>query len=470
MTAEPDPTVILVAIDDDPQSLELYRETLVEESVKILTATNPEDGLGLVLKHTPEIVLLDLVLPEVSGMELLEKIVDAVPTAEVLLITGHYSAESAVEAIKKGASDYLTKPISIKQLRERVGAFVAEALRRQQALQLDREMAAISEFEGMVGRSPIMLDVFARIRRIAPHFRTVLVTGATGTGKELVARALYKLSPASSGRFVVCNASAVVETLFESELFGHVKGAFTGATADKMGLFEYADGGCLLLDEVGDMPLATQAKLLRALQQQQVQRVGSLTSRRVDVRVVAATNRNLPEMIAEHKFREDLYYRLAMVEVTLPKLADRKEDLPLLAKSFVERFAAEYNKSIRGLTLRAQLLLTRYHWPGNVRELENVLGNASMMAERELIDVRDLPEKLRSSVSQELTADGECLPMAEMQLRHALRVLDSVDGNKLRASKILGINRATLYRLLKQAEQLEDQKKDRATSRSSLMS
>jgi transcriptional regulator with PAS, ATPase and Fis domain len=258
-----------------------------------------------------------------------------------------------------------------------------------------------------------------------------------------------------------------VETLFESELFGHVKGAFTGATADKMGLFEYADGGCLLLDEIGDMPLATQAKLLRVLQQQEVQRVGSLTSRRVDVRVVAATNRNLPEMIAEHEFREDLYYRLAMVEVTLPKLAERKEDLPLLARSFVERFSAEYNKPIRGLTPRAQLLLARYHWPGNVRELENVLGNASMMAERELIDVRDLPEQLRSAASQELTADGECLPMAEMQRRHALRVLDSVDGNKLRASKILGINRATLYRLLKQAEQSDDQTSDSAASQSS---
>lgn len=467
MTAKLDPTVNLIAIDDDPRSLELYRETLADESVNVLSATNSQDGLALVLEHAPEIVLLDLVMPNVSGLELLEKIVEAVPTAEVLLVTGHYTAESAVDAIKKGASDYLTKPIRIAQLRQRVGALVEEARRRQQALRLDREMAAISEFEGMVGRSPSMLDVFARIRRIAPHFRSVLVTGATGTGKELVARALHRLSPASSGRFVVCNASAVVETLFESELFGHAKGAFTGATADKMGLFEYADGGCLLLDEIGDMPLATQAKLLRVLQQQEVQRVGSLTSRRVDVRVVAATNRNLPEMIAEQKFREDLYYRLAMVEVTLPKLAERKEDLPLLARSFIERFAAEYNKPIRGLTPRAQLLLTRYHWPGNVRELENVLGNASMMAERELIDVRDLPEHLRSAVSQELTADGECLPMAEMQRRHALRVLDSVDGNKLRASKILGINRATLYRLLKEAEQTAEQNQGDPASRSS---
>ena len=466
MTGKRDPIAKVVAIDDDSQSLELIRETLADEPLQILTATDPRQGLDLVVKHAPEIVLLDLVIPEVSGMELLVRILDAVPTADVLLITGHYSPESAVEAIQKGASDYLTKPISVVQLRQRVGALVEQARRRQQAVRLDRELAEISEFEGMVGRSPLMLEVFARIRRIAPHFRTVLVTGATGTGKELAARALHRLSPAASGRFVVCNASAVVETLFESELFGHVKGAFTGATTDKMGLFEYADAGCLLLDEVGDMPLATQAKLLRVLQQQEVQRVGALVSRKVDVRVIAATNRDLAGMIKEQKFREDLYYRLAMVEIGLPRLAERGEDLPLLAHGFIEKFAAQYNKPLRGLTPRAQVVLARYHWPGNVRELENVLGNACMMAESELVDVRDLPQQLRSAAAHEMTDDGELLPMAEVELRHALRVLDSVGGNKLRAAKILGINRATLYRLLQQTEGSKRRTANRAATSS----
>ncbi len=464
MSAGRDFVVKLVAIDDDPRSLELIREALAQEHLEILTATDPHQGLDLVLKQAPEIVLLDLVIPKVTGMELLERILEAAPATEVLLITGHYSAESAVEAIKRGASDYLTKPLSIAQLRRRIGELVEDARRRQQALRLDQELAKISEFEDMVGHSPLMLEVFARIRRVAPHFRTILITGATGTGKELVARALHRLSPAATGRFVVCNASAVVETLFESELFGHVKGAFTGAASDKMGLFEYAHGGCLFLDEIGDMPLSTQSKLLRALQDQEVQRVGALTSRRVDVRVIAATNRDVPSMIREQKFREDLYYRLAMVEIGLPRLAERKEDLPLLARCFIDRFAAQFNKPIRGLTARSQVLLARYHWPGNVRELENVLGNACMMAEGELIDVRDLPEYLRAAASREVTDTGEPLSLAEVGRRHAVKVLESVSGNKVRAAKILGINRATLYRLLQQVEDAKTEKPGRPTT------
>ena len=216
-------------------------------------------------------------------------------------------------------------------------------------------MLAASEFEGIIGRSPLMWEMFSRIRRVAPHYRTVLITGETGTGKDLVARALHRLSPAASGRFVVLNCSAVVETLFESELFGHVRGSFTGATQDKTGLFEHAHGGTLFLDEIGDMPLATQAKLLRVLQNQEVQRVGSLTARKVDVRVIAATNHDLRAAIAEKRFREDLYYRLSMVEIQVPRLAERKEDLPLLERHFIARFAAQYGKEIRGLTHRAQI-------------------------------------------------------------------------------------------------------------------
>src|SRR6185369_3987344 len=224
---------------------------------------------------------------------------------------------------------------------------------------------ASAEFEGIIGNSPTMWDMFSRIRRVAPHYRAVLVTGETGTGKDLVAQALHRLSPAGQGRYVVLNCSAVVETLFESELFGHVRGSFTGATQDKAGLFEHAHGGTLFLDEIGDMPLATQAKLLRVLQNQEVQRVGSLSARTVDVRVIAATNHNLRAAITEKQFREDLYYRLSLVEIHVPTLAERKEDLPLLERHFVAKFAALYRKEIRGVTHRAQLRLATHPWPGN---------------------------------------------------------------------------------------------------------
>jgi DNA-binding NtrC family response regulator len=224
-------------------------------------------------------------------------------------MTAHYSTETAVEAIQKGACDYLNKPVSIPLLRSRIERLLSDARQRQRALKLDNELLDASQFEGMIGRSPVMWDLFARIRRVAPHYRSALITGPTGTGKDLVAKALHNLSPASSGRLVICNCSAVVETLFESELFGYVKGAFTGAATDKMGLVEFADGGTLFLDEIGDMPLTTQAKLLRVLQNQEVTRVGAVTPRKVDVRVVAATNRDVPEMIAQKQFREDLYYR-----------------------------------------------------------------------------------------------------------------------------------------------------------------
>ena len=449
--------ILLLAIDDDPQSLEFVKDALAQENLEILTTTDPELGLELVLRRHPQIVLLDLMMPKIRGMELLERILEADPGTNVMLMTGHYSTEAAVEAIQKGAYDYLNKPLSVEKLRQRVDQLIAEARQRRRTLQLDRELLKVYEFEGLLGRSPLMLDVFARVRRVAPHFRTVLVTGATGTGKELVARALHRLSPAASGTFAVCNCSAIVETLFESELFGYVKGAFTGATQDKSGLFEYANGGTLFLDEIGEMPLATQAKLLRVLQSQEIQRVGSPAVRKVDVRVVAATNRDLRARVAEKEFRDDLYYRLSMVEVKLPLLAERKEDVPLLVRYLVERFATQYNKPIRGLTRRAQALLARYMWPGNVRELENALGHACMMVEGDLIDVRDFPDTLRKPAERELVEDEDLIPLDELQRRHALRVLARVGGNKKRAAEILGIARTTLYQLLAEsgAEQKE---------------
>jgi DNA-binding NtrC family response regulator len=316
-------------------------------------------------------------------------------------------------------------------------------------LKLENELLENFEFHGMIGRSPLMLELISQIRRVAPHFRSVLVTGPTGVGKELVARALHRLSPGEKGNFVALNCSSISETLAESELFGHVKGAFTGAQQDKVGVFEYADGGTAMLDEIGEMPLTLQAKLLRVLQNQELQRVGSPAVRKVNVRVVAATNRDLPDMVRQGKFREDLYFRLCMIELRVPALAERREDLPMLQRHFLKSFAAQYKKPLAGLTRRAQALLARYSWPGNVRELENVIGLACMMTESEVIDVRDLPERIQNSRPADNAESEVELTLDQIAHLHAQRVLAHVGGNKVRAAEILGISRTYLYDLLK---------------------
>jgi DNA-binding NtrC family response regulator len=450
-------TVKLLAVDDTPSSLELLSESLRQEGLAIFTSTDPEEGLELVYREHPQVVLLDLVMPKMSGLQMLERIVEFDPAIDVILMTAHYTTETAVEAIQKGACDYLNKPVSIPALRTRVAKLVAGVRQRQRALQLDQELLETCRFEGMIGRSPLMWELFARIRRVAPHYRSALITGPTGTGKDLVATALHSLSPAGSGRFVTCNCSAVVETLFESELFGYVKGAFTGANSDKMGLIEYAHGGTLFLDEIGDMPLATQAKLLRTLQNQEVTRVGSVTPRKVDVHVVAATNRDVEELIAQKQFREDLYYRLAMVELKTPALNERKEDLPLLEKYFLERFSTQFNKEIRGLTRRAQIVLAKHSWPGNIRELENALGHASMMTMSDVIDVEDLPQSIRRQDGWKQAPAGESsqgsdssASFEDHEKELLVDALARASGNQSEAARILKISRDRMrYKMAK---------------------
>jgi len=441
-------TFKLLAIDDDPPSLSLITEALAQEGLEILTASDPDVSFDLFLRARPRTVVLSLGPPEVSGMNLLERMVRADPAVNVILVSDHYSTESAVEAIHKGACDYLTKPIDFRRLRHRIASFLAEAEIRQRTLILDQGLLQACQFEGIVSRSPLMLDVFAKMRRVAPHFRTVLITGATGTGKELVARAMHNLSPASAGEFVICNCSALVESLVESELFGYVKGAFTGATQDRAGLFESADGGALFLDEIGELTTSAQAKLLRVLQDHKVRRVGSSVSREVNVRVIAATNRDLRTMVREGEFREDLYYRLAVVEIALPALTNRREDMPLLERYFIEKFAEEYEKPIAGITRRAQGRMATYPWPGNIRELENVIGNACMLADGKFIDLGDLPDRIRIQSSEQSPNDEALFSLEELQRRHVIRVLERVGGNKARAAEILGVGRATIYQLL----------------------
>jgi DNA-binding NtrC family response regulator len=443
-----DPTLRVVVIDDDEQHLKFVAALLSQENVVVSTSADPQAGLGLVKTTHPHLVIVDLIMPGMNGMDILERIVDSDPTTEVVLLTGSYSPESAVEAIQKGACDYLTKPVQAERLQERVDSLLSELRNRKHCLELENALLNTYQFAAMVGRSAPMLETFRQIRRIAQHFRTVLITGETGTGKELAAKALHDLSPVASGPFVACNCSALVETLAESELFGHVKGAFTGAVQDRVGVFEAANGGTVLLDEVGELSPAAQAKLLRVLQNQEIQRVGSPAVRRVNVRVIAATHRNLRAMIKELSFREDLFYRLSMVHITLPTLAERREDLPLLQQHFVKRYAEQYGKPIRGITRRAQMVLSRHSWPGNIRELENVLGNACMMADGEALDIGDLPEYVRNRENPELDHEGTVATLGEVEKAHVLRVLEGLGGNKVRAAELLGISRAKLYRIL----------------------
>lgn len=341
---------------------ELLRTTLADHGIEVLDAASPEEGWEMAQRLHPDGILLDAGVPDWGN--LMDRILDADPAAQIFVLTDRPSEEAAVDAIRRGARDCLSMPVSGAELWQRIEMLLEEARSRRETLELDERLLESFRFQGMAGRSPQMLEVFARIRRVAPHYHIALISGPTGTGKELVAQALHALSPVAGRRFVVCNCSAIVETLFESELFGHVRGAFTGATQDRAGLFEYAQGGTVFLDEISDMPLAAQSKLLRVVQNQELQRVGSSEVRKVDVRLIAATNRDMRALVAANLFREDLYYRLSMIELKLPRLAARKEDLPLLERHFVERFAASYGKRIAGISRRVQALLGRHSWPG----------------------------------------------------------------------------------------------------------
>ena len=430
--------VSLLIVGNDSTSMNGLGRALAQPGLEIVTASDPEHAMEAARRRLPQIVLAT---PQPGSLDVAERIVEMNPTIQVVRMTGYYSTDSDNQ-----------NHFSAPELRERVRE-VASQVRRLHPAPVDSGPTPDPDFEGIVARSPIMWEIFSRIRRIAPHYHSVLITGETGTGKDLAAHALHRLSPVSRGRYVVLNCSAVVETLFESELFGHVKGAFTGASCDRAGLFEHAHGGTLFLDEIGDMPLATQAKLLRVLQNQEVQRVGSLDTRKVDVRVVAATNHDLRALIAQKRFREDLYYRLSMVEIRLPQLAERREDLPLLEQHFLKRFAAEYDKELCGLTDEAHALLSRHSWPGNVRELENVIGHAAMMSAGTMLDVLDLPGYLYTAASPATRTATSSLGIStlhEHERQLLIRALASAGGNQTKAARLLRIGRDALrYKLRK---------------------
>jgi DNA-binding NtrC family response regulator len=433
----------VVVIDNNPSILEDLRRQLSGDRVRVFTAQDPRHGVDIVYRERPQLVVTGLVMSEASGIEVLDRVVEFDPSIDVILMTAHPSAETTVEAIRRGAVDYLPKPVSIDKLRARVERMLDSA---SQCKRVN------SSFHGIVGRSAAMSEVYTWIERVAPHYRTVLIGGETGTGKELLARAIHDLSPVRGGNFVTVNCSAVVESLFESELFGHVRGSFTGALQNKPGLFEYADKGTLFLDEIGELSLPNQAKLLRVLQNREVLRVGSLQPHRVDVRIIAATNRDLRAAVHAKKFREDLYYRLAIVEIKTPPLVARPEDVPLLTRHFVERFSAQFGKRVRRLTARAEAALASHSWPGNVRELENAIGHACIMAAGDVIDISDLPLSIRGPAAVKSLPMGvaDLPPLKEQERRLIVAALREAKGNQREAAKHLSIGRDALRYKMRQ--------------------
>src|SRR5687768_8367702 len=381
---------VLIVIDDEPGILDVVGRFAARAGFQVIPCSGGREGIEKIQSTHADLVMVDLRMPDVGGLEVLRAIRDSNPNCQAVLMTGYASVDTAVEAVKLGAMDYLSKPLDFVRLQQMFENVRDEIERRRSVMSMERDLARRLEFCGMIGRGPLMQDLFVLIRRLAPHIRTALISGETGTGKELVARALHRTGPRRDRRFVTVNCSAVVESLFESELFGHVRGAFTGAIDNKLGLFEAADGGTLFLDEIGELPLSVQAKLLRVLELGEVHRVGSLDPKRVNVHVVAATNRDLRAEVAAGRFRSDLYYRLNVVELKVAPLRDRREDIPYLTAAFVRDAADRLNKQLAGLTPGAERLLALAPWDGNVRELRNVIERACILADGDFITEKEL--------------------------------------------------------------------------------
>jgi DNA-binding NtrC family response regulator len=448
---------IRLLIVDDEQSIRKLCVTVGEAlGFVCMEADSGETALALLEEQPAHMVLTDMVMPNMSGLEFLEKVKKMFPRTEVAVMTGHGSVETAVQAMKLGAYDYIGKPFSpLEELRLFLRR-MAEKIRLVEENQFLRErMDTETELHGIVGASAKIQDVLRMISRLKDTRTPVLITGESGTGKELVARAIHFRGPFASRPFVAVDCGSLVPTLIESELFGYEKGAFTGALRAKTGLFQSANGGTIFLDEIGELPLELQAKLLRVLQEKEVRPVGSNQKVKVDVRVIAATNRDLESEYRNGTFRKDLYFRLNVVTVNVPSLRERRSDIPMLAHWFLERYAAGHSVQI---THSAMKSLLQYDWPGNVRELENCIERAVALGDRQVIDVNDLPPSIASSSPSALIETSVDYPSGEVLSTTDLedierttiqRVFEQVKGDKALAGKMLGISRATLYRKLK---------------------
>ncbi|MGB9465823.1 MAG: sigma-54 dependent transcriptional regulator [Candidatus Acidiferrum sp.] len=444
----PIPISVLV-VEDEETTRKLCADVAESCGMKAIVASSVEEALRRLETHAIDIIVTDLILPPSSGLDLLKQVHEMYPQVAVVVLTQYGTIDSAVAATRMGAVDYVTKPFHIEDLRARL-----ERVARD--MDLDRENRLLREqlrskpgFGGMIGVSAKMQRVYKMIEKVSQHEYPVLILGESGTGKELVARSIHYSGVRKERPFAPVDCSSLVPTLIESELFGYVKGAFTGAMQSKQGLLEAAQGGTLFLDEIGDMPVDLQAKLLRALQEREVKPVGSTERRHINIRIIAATNRDLDSAIRTGAFRQDLYFRLNVVQIKLPPLRERKSDIQLLVTSFLDKFSDAHGPT-RTISDDAMRRLIAYDWPGNVRELENAIERAVAMGSGPIVHVGDLPSNLHYPTSERVPDKDELLPMEELERRAILRTLRETGGDKLAAARMLGIGKTTLYRKLKQ--------------------
>jgi len=434
----------ILVVDDAPETLEIIQRHLTSHGYQVYTTTGVTEAIRL-LEGTPvDLVITDLKMPEVDGFDLVRHVRQNMNDTEVMMITGYATIDGAVKAIKTGAEEFLAKPFTDEELLSAVKR-VLEKLEARRATKSTPEDKSYSAY-GMLGKSTAMQHVYRAIAKASAALATVLITGESGTGKELVARAIHYSGPHGSAPFVPVNCGGIPEGLLESELFGHMKGSFTGATESRAGFFQTADGGTIFLDEISETSLRMQVKLLRVLQDKEIYMVGSSRPRKVEVRVLAATNKDLVSLVEKGQFREDLYFRLSVIRIDVPPLRQREDDVLLLANHFAVRYATEVGRPVPRFSDDALEVLRDYYWPGNVRELENIIQRLVVMGEGELIKVPDLPSLMRFSALQKT---GLSRTLAEVEDEHIRNVLASVDGNKTRAAEILGIDRKTLREKLK---------------------
>jgi two-component system, NtrC family, response regulator AtoC len=439
----------LLIVDDDPVALNLLKEVLSKEGYRAVTALSGEEAITLGTDHAFDIVITDVRMGEKDGMEVLRSFKKFSPETTIIMITAFGSIETAIEAIREGAFDYVSKPFKLEEIK----FTIRRALEQRRLLQENkfyrRELLNQYQIKNVVGRTHQMFQVYKTIAKVADTKSTVLLYGERGTGKELIARSIHYNSLRSSRPFIPVDCASLVETLMESELFGHVRGAFTGAHAAKKGLFEEADGGTIFFDEVSQLSLSMQAKLLRFLQEHEIKRLGGIESTKVDVRIIAATNQPLEPLVKEGKFREDLFDRLNVVTLILPPLRERKEDIPLLANHFLQRFSEENHKNISHISPEVLDVLVGYSWPGNVRELEHTIERAVIFSIHPIILPEDLPRKILDEIGDREVLPSEKSPsLKAVEKRYVLQVLQETKGNKKKAAEILGIDRTTLYRIL----------------------
>ena len=449
-------TRILIT-DDDLVSCQLFSKALSGEGYTVEWVHTGEDTLARVAQHGPDLLLIDVRLPGMTGLEVMEQVLTDHPALPVIVMTGFGSIETAVEAIQEGAFDYISKPMNLEELKHTVARALSQREAHDRATPDTNETATREPSSAIIGRSPAMVEVYKTVARVAPTKSMVLVLGESGTGKELIARAIHQHSERARRPFVAVDCGVLTETLLESELFGHVRGAFTGAVADKKGVFEEAHGGTCFLDEIGDISLTMQAKLLRVLQEHEIRRVGGKEWIAVDVRIVAATNRNLLELVKARAFRHDLYYRLHVITVALPPLRDRLEDIPALAQHFVRRYSQANKKTVAAIADDALALLQAYPWPGNIRELENTIERAVTLARQPTIMAEDLPNEVREGVSTDEASDlsreeesffAKLPTLDAVDKRYVQYVLSRTQGNLSHAAKVLDVDRRSLYRML----------------------